>query len=371
MLPLGVGEKLSSMAVKRDYYEILGVPRGASEEEIKKAFRRLAFQYHPDRNHGAGTEDRFKEINEAYQVLSDADKRATYDHYGRSGGEGYFTRSFDGFDFGGFGDIFDAFFGGPTAVHKTARRGADLHHEMTISFEAAVLGCEKEISLTRTEVCASCLGIGCKPGTQPSQCPGCEGIGQVRRIQQNLFGRFVNVTTCPQCQGEGKVVTEPCLECNGVGRKKYQRTISFDIPAGVEDGSVIQISNEGEAGVRGGVAGDLYINLSVAKHGLFTREGDDILLDLPTNFVQVALGAKVEVPTLYGPVKLRIPSGSQTGQTFRLKDRGVPHLRGGGRGSQVVRLVVVTPESLTEEQRRLFEELAKTFGPAQRLDTAT
>lgn len=359
------------MTVNRDYYEILGVPRDASEEEIRRAFRRLAFKYHPDRNSEAGTEERFKEINEAYQVLSDADKRANYDRYGYADNEGLFARGFEGFDFSGFGDVFDAFFGGSTTVRQTSRRGADLYREMTISFEEAVFGCEKEISITRTEACASCLGSGGKPGTQPSRCPSCGGSGQVRRVQHSLFDRFVNTTTCRQCQGEGKIITEPCLECNGVGRQKYKRTISFDIPGGVGDGLVIQVSGEGDAGVRGGAAGDLYINLSVAKHELFTREGDDIFLDLPVNFAQAALGAEIEVPTLYGPVKLKIPAGSQTGRTFRLNDKGVPHLSGSRRGSQIVKLAVVTPESLTERQRRLFEELSKTFAPAKGSDTET
>lgn len=359
------------MTIKRDYYEILGVSRDASEEEIKKAFRRLAFKYHPDHSREVGSEERFKEINEAYQVLSDSDRRATYDHYGHAGNGGTFARGFDGFDFGGLGDIFDEFFGSTATVQRKPQRGADLRHKMTISFEEAVLGCEKEITLDRTEACVSCAGSGSEPGTKPSQCPSCGGSGEMRRVQQSIFGRFVNIAPCRQCRGEGKVITEPCPECNGSGRKGYRRTISFEIPAGVEDGSAMHLSGEGDTGTRGGAPGDLYINLSVSKHNLFTRQGDDIYLDLPINFAQAALGAEVEVPTLYGSAKLKIPAGSQTGKPLRLKDKGVPCLRDGKKGSQVVRLIVVTPESLTREQRRLFEELARTLAPTRKVNPET
>ena len=355
------------MATKRDYYEVLGVSRSATDEEIKKAFRKLAFKYHPDRNRDDGAEGRFKEVNEAYEVLSDTNKRAAYDQFGHSGAEGFFTRGFEGFDFGGFGDIFDAFFGGMTyATRHAPQRGADRHYQITIAFEEAAFGGEKEINIKRTEVCSLCYGTGAKPGSQPSRCANCNGTGQVRRVQRSLFGRFINSTVCEQCHGEGKVITESCPQCRGAGREKQQRRISIKIPAGVEDGSQIRLSGEGDAGMRGGSSGDLYVSLKVLKHEFFTRDGDDILYELPINFAQAALGNEVEVPTLYGEPKLSIPAGSQTGKEFRLKNKGIAHLHRNGRGDQIVRLLVVTPESLTKEQRKLFQELASTLKPTKK-----
>ena len=355
------------MATKRDYYEVLGVSRNATDEEIKKAFRKLAFKYHPDRNRDDGAEERFKEINEAYEVLSDANKRGAYDQFGHSGANGFFTRGFEGFDFGGFGDIFDAFFGGMTyATRHAPQRGADLHYQITISFEEAAFGGEKEINIKRTEVCSLCYGTGAKPGSQPSRCPNCNGTGQVRRVQRSLFGRFINTAICNQCHGEGKVITQSCPQCRSAGRERQQRRISIKIPSGVEDGSQIRLSGEGDAGMRGGSSGDLYVALKVLKHEFFTRDGDDILYELPINFAQAALGVEVEVPTLYGKTKLNIPASSQTGKEFRLKNRGIAHLQRNGHGDQIVRLLVVTPESLTKQQRQLFQELASTLGPAKK-----
>ncbi len=356
------------MTTKRDYYDILGVPRDASEEEIKKAFRKLAFQYHPDRNREDGAEGKFKEINEAYEVLSDPNKRAAYDRFGHGGSEELFARGFEGFDFGGFGDIFDAFFGGMTATTRRApQRGADLHAEVTVTLEEAAFGGEKEIEILRTELCSQCRGVGAKPGTQPSQCPNCNGSGQIRRVQQSLFGRFINTTICNRCQGEGKIITEPCPQCRGVGREKHHRRLKVAVPAGIEDGSQMRLTGEGDAGARGGSTGDLYITLAVEKHDLFTREDDNILYELPINFAQAALGTEVEVPTLYGKAELRIPPGSQTGKVFKLKNQGMPRLHRNGHGDQLVRLFVATPDSLTREQRQLFEELAKTLGPAKKI----
>ena len=352
------------MAIKRDYYEVLGISRNATDEEIKKAFRKLAFQYHPDHNHGDGAVDRFKEVNEAYEVLSDADKRAAYDRFGHGGAEGLFGRGFEGFDFGGFGDIFDAFFGGATtATRQAPRRGADLHYSLTITFEEAVFGCEKEMSISRTENCSLCHGVGSKPGSQPIRCPNCNGTGQVRRVQQTIFGRFTNTTTCSQCHGEGRIITEPCPQCRGTGKEKRQRSILVKIPAGIDGGSQLRLSGEGEAGLRGGSQGNLYITLSVLPHQFFVRNGDNLLYELPINFAQAALGTEVEVPTLDSKVKLKIPAGGQTGKVFRLKGQGVPHLHRGGRGDQLITLLVVTPESLTKKQRQLFEELASSFSP--------
>ena len=355
------------MASKRDYYEVLGVDRNATESQIRAAFRKLAFKYHPDRNREDGAEERFKEINEAYEVLSDPEKRDTYDRFGHSG-EGFFGRGFEGFGFDGFGSIFDAFFGGrtTTATRRAPERGADLHRSITITLEEAAFGVEKEINILRTEHCSQCQGTGNRPGSQPSQCPNCNGSGQVRRVQQSIFGRFTNITTCPHCRGEGRIITDPCPQCRGTGKEKCQRSIVVKIPAGVDDGSRIRLSSEGDAGTRGGSSGNLYLSLSVKKHEFFIRENDDILYGLPVNFAEAALGTEVEVPTLYGDVKLKIPAGSQTGQVFQLKNKGILHLHGRGQGNQLVKLVVVTPESLTKKQRQLFEELAKDLGPAKK-----
>ncbi len=355
------------MPVKRDYYEVLGIDRNATDEKIKGAFRKLAFKYHPDHNHEDGAEEKFKEINEAYEVLSDSDKRAAYDRFGHGGSQGLFRQGFEGFDFGGFGDIFDAFFGGATtATRQAPQRGADLHHRITITLEEAAFGVAKEISILRTEHCSVCQGTGCQPNNQPSRCPSCNGTGQVRRVQQSIFGRFTNITTCPQCHGEGKIITDPCTQCRGTGKEKRQRSILVKIPAGVEDGSRIRLSDEGDVGIRGGSPGNLYLSLSVKKHELFVRNGDDILYELPINFAQATLGTEVEVPSLDGNIKLKIPAGSQTGEVFQFKNKGIPHLHGRGCGHQLVRLLVVTPDSLTREQRQLFEELAKTLGPAKK-----
>ena len=349
------------MPVKRDYYEVLGIARNATDEEIRRAFRKLAFKYHPDHNHDDGAEEKFKEVNEAYEVLSDPDKRATYDHFGH-GDVGFFRRGFEGFDFGGFGDIFDAFFGGATtATRQAPQQGADLHYRITITFEEAAFGCERELNISRIENCSLCQGTGCKTDSQPSRCPNCNGSGQVRQVQQSIFGRFTNITTCPNCHGEGRIITEPCSLCRGTGKGKHQRGILIKIPAGVDDGSQIRLSGEGDAGARGGSPGNLYITLSVKQHEFFTRDGDNILYELPINFAQAALGTEVEVPTLDGKNKLKIPAGSQTGKVFRLKDKGAYRLHRSGRGDQLVTLFVVTPENLTDRQRQLFQELNETL----------
>jgi molecular chaperone DnaJ len=354
------------MVVKRDYYEVLGVSRDASNEEIRRAFRKLAFQYHPDRNRDGDAAEKFKEVNEAYEVLSDADKRSAYDRFGHSGPENIFGRGFEGFDFGnfgGFGDIFEAFFGGTgTTTRQSPRRGNDLRYKIAISFEEAALGCEKEIEITRTELCDTCHGSRARPGSQPVRCSACDGTGQIRRVQRSIFGQFINTAVCGECHGEGRVVTDPCPDCKGSGYQKRKRRISVRVPAGIDNGNGIRLSGEGEAGVRGGPAGHLYVVVSVGRHKLFTRQGDDILYELPINFAQAALGTEVEVPTLYGDSKLKIPSGSQTGRVFSLKDKGIPHLQRRGKGDQLVVLRVKTPESLSKEQRKLFEELSKSLG---------
>ncbi len=354
------------MQQKRDYYEVLGLGRDASESEIKGAFRTLAHQYHPDKNQGDGAEEKFKELNEAYEVLSDQEKRSNYDRFGHSQ-SGAAGQGFEGFGFEGMGSIFDAFFGGGTATagRQAPVRGNDLQHNLAITLEEAATGIEKELKISRTEHCSTCQGSGSKPGTQPGQCPECGGSGQVRRVQQSIFGRFTNISTCLRCQGEGKIITDPCPQCRGSGKENFQRVRTVKIPAGVDNGNRVRLNGEGDAGARGGPAGNLYINLTVKEHKLFIRDEDDILYDLPVNFAQAALGTEVDVPTLSGEFKLKIPAGSQAGQVFKLKNKGVPHLNGLGQGNQLVKLKVVTPESLTKKQRQLFEELAKELGMAK------
>ena len=355
------------MAIKRDYYEVLGLPRDASPEDIKKAFRKLAFQYHPDRNKDAGASDKFKEINEAYEILSDADKRSAYDRFGHSGGpENPFGKGFEGFDMGGLGglgDIFEAFFGGTnTANHQAPRRGGDIRAHISVSFEEAALGVEKEIEINRTEVCEACHGTRAKPGTQPVRCPECNGTGQIRRVQRSIFGQFINTAPCNRCRGEGTIIDETCPDCRGAGFQKHKRRLMVSVPPGIDDNNAIRMTGEGDSGYRGGPAGNLYIEVSVARHKYFTREGDNVVHEMVVNIAQATLGAEISVPTLYGDTKLKIPAGSQTGRIFRLKDKGIQRLHGLGRGDELVVLRVVTPESLTKEQRKLFEELSKSLG---------
>lgn len=353
------------MAIKRDYYDVLGVGRDVSQEEIKKAYRRLAFQYHPDRNKDGDAEGRFKQINEAYEVLSNPEKRAAYDRFGHIGTP-EFGRGFEGFDFGDLGGIFDAFFGGATTRARRAapQRGADLRQNLTISFEEAIFGCEKELEVVRIESCTLCHGTGSEAGSEPARCPECNGVGEIRRSRRSIFGQFINATTCERCQGQGSVITRPCSRCAGSGKERRIRNIVITIPAGIGDGTAIRVTGEGDAGSRGGPPGNLYVILSVERHEFFRREGDDIVYQLPLNFAQAVLGAEVQVPTVHGHFQLKIPAGTQSGKVFRLKGHGAPRLRGHGRGDQIVRICVVTPGSLNEKQRKLFQELAEILGPA-------
>jgi len=357
------------MAIKRDYYELLGVPRNASGEEIKRAFRKLAFQYHPDHNKESGAEDKFKEINEAYQVLSDPEKRSSYDRYGRVDING--MEGFSGFGFGGLGEIFESFFGGfgETPFGRTAQRapqkGDSLQTHLTLSFEEAVFGCQKDIEIQRIEVCPSCHGIGSQPGTNPQTCPECRGEGQVRKVQQSVFGRFSHITTCPRCNGNGTIITNPCSQCHGRGKIKVKRKLTVDIPAGVDNGYRMNLSGEGNAGLYGGSPGDIYIDLSVKPHNLFHRDGTDILCELPINFAQAALGDEIEVPSLDGKASLRIPPGTQNGKVFRLKGKGVPELNMKGKGDLLVKVLLITPQNLNKRQQQLFQELAKILPQAK------
>mgnify|MGYP001206618775 CR=1 FL=1 len=352
---------------KRDYYEVLGVSKNATPEEIKKAYRKLARQYHPDVNKEPDAAEKFKEVKEAYEVLSDENKRAQYDRYGHIdpnqtfGGGGGFE------DFGGFGsfsDIFDMFFGGGGSRRNpnAPQRGADLQYTITIEFKEAVFGKETDIEIPRTENCDHCQGSGAKPGTRPETCSTCRGSGQQEIVQNTPFGRIVNRRICPTCSGSGKIIRERCGVCNGTGKVKKRRKIHIKIPAGIDDGAQLRVPNEGESGVRGGPPGDLYIVVNVKSHEFFERDGNDIYCEVPITFAQAALGDEIEVPTLTGKVKLKIPAGTQTHTYFRLKGHGVPHVRGIGQGDQHVKVVVVTPTKLTEKQRELLREFARLGG---------
>jgi molecular chaperone DnaJ len=358
-------------ATKRDYYEVLGINRAASEDEIKKAFRGKARQLHPDVNKTPDAEAQFKEVTEAYEVLIDVDKRAAYDRFGHAAVTGNGGMGGDPFaGFGGFSDIFETFFtaaggGMGTAARRRPQRGAHLAYRLTVEFEEAVFGTEKEVEIPRLATCERCGGAGAEPGTQPQRCPQCNGSGEMRRMQQSIFGQFVSVVPCDRCGGDGEVVTVPCAECKGDGRVRETRKLAVKIPAGIDDGSQIRLTAEGEAGPRGTPAGDLYIEVNVRPHRLFRREGNDVLLDLNLNLAQAALGAEIQVPTVDGSTtELKVPAGTQSEKVFRVKGFGVPFLRGTGRGDMLVKARVQVPTSLTEEQKRLLRELARTLGDA-------
>lgn len=352
----------------RDYYDILGVSRSASKDDLKQAFRRLARQYHPDVNKAADSEERFKEINEAFAVLSDDEKRAAYDRYGHAGVKGMGGMPDFSVDLGNFADIFEEFFGmggfgrSSRGGRNAPRRGADLQQKVVLSFEESVFGVEKEIEITRDEVCTACHGSGAEPGTSPNRCTNCGGSGEVRQVRQTLLGSMVQVTTCPTCNGQGEVIATPCRTCNGRGLERKTRKKVVSIPAGVDSGNQIRMAGEGQPGLNGGPVGNLYLVVEVKPHQYFRRRGNDILLDLNINVAQAVLGAEVQIPTVDGPDNLKIPNGIQPGKVLRLRGKGVPHLRGSGRGDQLVVVNVEIPKNLNSEQRRLFEELARSLG---------
>ncbi len=341
----------------KDYYKILGVSRDATEEEIKRSYRKIAMQYHPDRNPGnKEAEEKFKIASEAYEVLSDPEKREIYDHYGIEGLKGTGFTGFRGFDdiFSAFGDIFEDFFGfGTTYKRRTkARPGADLRYDLKISFYDAAFGKEIEIEIPKEVLCDICNGTGAKPGTHPAICPNCKGTGQVTRSQ----GFFTISTTCSQCRGGGKFIPHPCKECRGLGRVKVNKKIQIKLPPGVDTGSKLRIRGEGEEGERGGPPGDLFVFLYVEPHDFFSRDGDDIICQIPISFTQAVLGSEIEIPTLNGKRNLSIPKGTESGEIFRIKGEGFPKLRGYGRGDQVVQIVVKTPNNLTKRQEELLRE---------------
>jgi len=356
---------------KRDYYEVLGVPKGASTDEVKAAFRKLARQYHPDVNKEADAEEKFKEINEAYAVLSDADKRARYDRFGHSGlGDLGGMPDFSTVDLSeileNFGDILGGFggFGFSTGrrSRRSPRRGHDLQMAIGLTFEEAVFGVEKEIEFQRDETCSTCNGSGAEPGTSPTRCATCNGEGEVRHVRQTFLGQMMQTATCPNCNGRGETIASPCKTCRGGGLERKTIKKKVQIPAGVDNGTQIRLAGEGQPGEYGGPHGSLYLLLEVKPHKFFKRRENDILLNLDINVAQATLGAEIEVPTLEEDEKLKIPSGTQPGKVFKLKGKGVPYLRRNGRGDQLVIVNVAVPEKLTKEQRALFEQLAESLG---------
>ena len=354
---------------KRDYYEALGIDRNANGADIKKAYRKMARQYHPDINQEAGAEERFKEINEAHDVLSDDQKRAAYDRFGHAafdgtggmGGAG--AGGFD-FDFGDIFDIFNNFAGGGGNQRRRRngpRKGSDLRYDLTLDFEEAIFGVEKTVDVTRPEQCDTCTGSGAQPGTDSSRCKHCNGAGEVRKVQQSILGSFVNVSTCPVCEGAGEVIETPCTTCSGRKYVQKTRNLSVKVPAGVDADTQIRLTNEGGPGANGGPAGNLYVFIDVKPHAYFKRQGNDIVLDLEVNVAQATLGDEVMVPTVDGEEPLKIPAGTPSGKVMRLRNKGVPYLRSSGRGDQLVVVNVTIPTKLTEEQKRLFQELSKTL----------
>ncbi len=362
------------MADKRDYYEVLGVQKNANADEIKKAYRKLAKKYHPDLNPGdkaKEAEEKFKEASEAYEVLSDDTKRQRYDQFGHAGvdpnaGAGGYGSGFGG-GFGGFEDIFDLFGGGFGGSRRSnnpnaPKRGDDVQVRVDLTFEEACFGKEVEVSVRRMEKCSDCGGSGSAKGSSPVNCGNCNGTGQVKTVQNTIFGQMQNVRPCPKCGGKGKIVTNPCTSCNGRGEVFKTRKIKVKIPAGIDTGQIVSVSGQGNAGKNGGVNGDLLVAINVKKHSFFTRQGYDVVCEFPITFVEAALGAEIEVPTIDGKVSYDIPEGTQSETVFRLKNRGIPRLHGTSRGDQYVRVIVETPKGLSKEQKELLKKFGDSVG---------
>jgi molecular chaperone DnaJ len=359
------------MSQKRDYYEVLGVDKAASKEQIKDSYRKLALQFHPDRNKDAGAEERFKEISEAYAVLSDEQKRNQYDNLGHAGFDQQYSQEdiFRSTDFDsvfrdmGFGDIFRSIFGGGFGGgYEQQNRGQDLAYDLEITLEEAAKGTEKDIQIPRTEHCDICGGSGAAPGTSARICPTCQGQGKVQNMRKAGFAMYVQVTACPTCKGKGRLIETPCSNCHGTGLVRKRRTITVKIPPGVDDGHQRRLRGEGEAAPNDGETGDLYVIIHVKQHPQFVREGDDLWHIAMINYPQAALGAEINVPTLDGPVTLKIHPGTQVGEVFTLKSKGMPRFRGYGKGDLNIRVGVYVPEKLTSGQKTLLEQLAKEFG---------
>ncbi len=353
---------------KRDYYEVLGIDKNATEKDIKRAYRKLAKKYHPDLNpDNKEAEQKFKEASEAYEILVNPETRRKYDQFGHAGvdgnGAGGFSQGFGGFD-DIFGDIFSDFFGGGFSSSRRSgpRKGADIKYKLDIEFKEAAFGTEKEVKINRTENCTVCNGTGAKPGTSKTKCPKCNGSGELKYAQKTPFGQIVNVKTCDRCNGAGQIIDDPCSKCGGSGKQKKTKKVNIKIPAGVDTGSVIPLRGEGEPGEKGGPRGDLYIHINVKPHKIFKRQGDDVICEMPITFVQAALGDSIEVPTLDGKVKYNIPEGTQTDTVFRLKGKGIKSLRGYGRGDQYVKVFVDVPKKLTQKQKDILKEFANQTG---------
>ncbi len=359
------------MAIKRDYYEVLGVGREATDEEIKRAFRRLAQRHHPDIDGSDGADERFKEVNEAYRVLSDRQRRTAYDMFGHAGVDASAAAGgFEGFGggFGPFGDIFDAFFGGQPGTGRRRTRvvaGADLRYDLRIEFAEAISGVTREIVFPTLVRCSVCEGSGGEPGTEPERCPECNGTGEKRRVAQTILGQMVNIVTCPRCGGDGRIIATPCHRCNGEGRVREEQTLEVAVPAGIDSGQRIALEGQGEAGPRGGPPGDLYVAITVADHPELVRRGTELYHALPITFPQAALGASVQVPTPDGEEELTIPAGTQSGAELKVRGKGVPRLRGAGRGDLHVIVTVVVPSRPGKRERELLEQIAEVSGPAK------
>lgn len=356
------------MPEKRDYYEVLGVDRNASETDLKKAYRKLAKQYHPDINpDNKEAEAKFKEISEAYAVLSDPQKKQQYDRFGHAGMNGSGFEGFNGFGGFDFEDIFEGFFGGSPFGRSTRqkagpRRGADLKYSMEITFNEAAFGVSKEFRVNRMQHCNVCNGSGAKPGTSPQTCKHCGGTGQVRHVQSTPFGQMVNMTVCDVCRGQGTLIPNPCEQCRGTGRVQKSTTLNIDIPAGIDDGQTISLRGEGEPGTKGGPSGDLYVTIRVKSHPLFTRDGYNVICEIPITFTQAALGAELDIPTLEGTIKYTIPEGTQTETVFRLRNKGIKHLRSNTKGDQYVKVSVEVPTKLSSKQKELLQQFAEVSG---------
>ena len=362
------------MADKRDYYEVLGLQKGASADDVKKAYKKMARQYHPDLNPGdKAAEEKFKEINEANEILGDPEKKARYDQFGFAGVDPSYgagaggAGGFGGFDFGDLGDIFGSFFGGGfggggRANPNAPQRGDSIRIALTLTFEEAAFGCKKAVTVERTENCDSCHGSGCEPGTTPEVCPTCGGRGVVQQRKQTPMGVFSTSAPCPNCGGKGKIIHKPCKDCHGTGNERKRKTIQVDVPAGIDDGQTISLRGQGHAGKNGGPSGDLLIVITVRPHDLFRRDGTSVLCEAPITFAQAVLGAELEIPTIDGRVKYTLPEGTQSGTTFRLKGKGIPLLHGRGRGDQYVTVYIETPRNLTREQKQKLKEFSESLG---------